>query len=301
MGWCLIADIDRDEAFAPVNRMTYLIFLILLIILFTITAIFQLLSKKISNPIIKLHHGTEEIMKGNLDFKVGTSAPDEIGQLSRDFDKMTASLKKSMGEIKTHSKNLEKIVEKRTKKLSEVNQALEKDIIKRKKLEEKLKKLAHFDTLTGCLTRGYGLALLEQQIKIANRKKTPILLLYLDVDNFKDINDTYGHAEGDMVLKEVATLFKSTLREVDIVCRIGGDEFLLIFPDSSLKDTSLIKERINKRLKKLNENLNKPYKISFSIGFSVYDPANPVSIEKLIKIADAGMYKEKKEKNTGKL
>ena len=126
-------------------------------------------------------------------------------------------------------------------------------------------------------------------------------MLYLDVDNFKDINDTYGHAEGDMVLKEVAALFKSTLRETDIICRLGGDEFLLIFPDSSLDNAPLIEERINKRLKELNENLNKPYRISFSTGLSAYDPANPLSIEKLIKIADEGMYKEKKEKKTGRL
>ncbi len=175
------------------------------------------------------------------------------------------------------------------------------DITKRKKMEEELQKLAHYDILTSCCSRGYGLALLEQQIKISNRKKTPILLLYLDVDNLKDINDTFTHQEGDKVLEKVAALFKSTLREVDIICRIGGDEFLLIFPDSSLENASLIKEKINKKLKELNKNLNKPYKISFSIGLSVYDPANPVSIEKLITIADEGMYKEKKEKKTGRL
>ena len=173
------------------------------------------------------------------------------------------------------------------------------DITERKKLEEKLKKLAHFDILTGCYSRGYSLALLEEQIKTANRKKTPILLLYLDVDRFKEINDTYGHKEGDMVLKEVVQLFKSTLREVDIICRIGGDEFLLIFPDSSLDDASLIKERLSKNLKKLNQSLNKSYKISFSIGLSYYNPSNPLSIEELIKIADDNMYKEKKKKKEG--
>lgn len=174
------------------------------------------------------------------------------------------------------------------------------DITERKKLEEELKRLAHYDVLTGSCSRGYGLSLLEQQIKTANRKKTPILLLYLDVDDFKYINDTFGHKEGDEVLKEVIQFFKSTLREVDIICRIGGDEFLLIFPDSSLDDVLLIKERINKRLKELNENLNKPYKIGFSIGLSVYDPANPLSMDELIRIADGKMYEEKKSKNKGR-
>ena len=163
-------------------------------------------------------------------------------------------------------------------------------------MEEKLKKLAHYDILTGCYSRGYGLNLLEQQIKTANRKKTPILLFYLDVDNFKYINDTFSHKEGDVILKEIAQLFKSTLRDIDIICRIGGDEFLLIFPESSLNDVPLIRERLNKNLKKLNQKLAKPYKIDFSIGLSYYDPANPLSIEELIKIADNNMYKEKKKK-----
>ena len=143
------------------------------------------------------------------------------------------------------------------------------------------------------------MGLLEQQIKLAHRKKYPLLLIYIDIDKFKYINDVFGHKEGDMVLKEGAKLFKSTLREIDIICRIGGDEFLLIFPDSSLNDAPLIRERINKNLEKLNQSLNKLYKISFSIGLSVYDPSNPLSIEELIKIADENMYKEKKKKKEG--
>lgn len=170
------------------------------------------------------------------------------------------------------------------------------DITERKKMEEKLKKLAHFDILTGCCRRGYGLDLLEQRIKIAKRKKTPVLLFYLDVDDFKCINDTFGHKEGDMVLKEGVKLFKSTLREIDIICRMGGDEFLLIFPDSSLKDAPLIKERLSKNLEKLNQKLAKPYKIDFSIGLSYYNPSTPLSIEELIRIADENMYEDKSKK-----
>jgi len=171
------------------------------------------------------------------------------------------------------------------------------DITERKKMEEELKKLAHYDVLTGCCSRGYGLALLEQQIRIANRKKNPVLLLYLDVDDFKHINDTFGHQEGDKVLKEAARFFKSTLREVDNICRIGGDEFLLILPDSSLDDVPLIKKRMNRALAKLNQKLDKSYKVSFTLGFSCYDSDNPCTIDELIQTADQMMYKEKKSIN----
>ncbi|HZK11790.1 MAG TPA: GGDEF domain-containing protein [Atribacterota bacterium] len=95
-------------------------------------------------------------------------------------------------------------------------------------------------------------------------------------------------------MSSAAEFFKSNLRDVDIVCRMGGDEFLLLFPDSSLSDIPLIKERITIKLKELNKNLNNPYKISFRIGFSCYNPSSPLSIEELIKIADENMYEEKK-------
>jgi diguanylate cyclase (GGDEF)-like protein/PAS domain S-box-containing protein len=168
--------------------------------------------------------------------------------------------------------------------------------IQRKQMEEEMEKLAHFDSLTGACNRGYGLSLLERELKFARRRKTPSLLAYVDIDNFKDINDAFGHAEGDQILKEVVILLKSTLREIDIICRMGGDEFLLIFPDSSLKDLSRIKERFNKNLIKLNQTINKPYKIGFSMGISCYDPDNPQHMDELIRIADNRMYEEKKKK-----
>src|SRR4030042_5403108 len=85
------------------------------------------------------------------------------------------------------------------------------DITERKQLEEKLEKLARIDSLTGCYNRGYGLELLDRQMKLSHRSKSPLLLAFLDIDIFKSINDTFGHDEGDRVLKEVTGLFKSTL------------------------------------------------------------------------------------------
>jgi len=168
--------------------------------------------------------------------------------------------------------------------------------IQRKQLEEKMEKLAYFDSLTGAYNRGYGLSLLDRELKFARRRKTPSLLAYIDIDKFKYINDTFGHEEGDKVLEEVVKFLKSTLREVDIICRMGGDEFLIIFPDNSLKEAPLIKERLNRGLIKLDQTLKKPYKIEISMGFSRYDPNNPQSMDELIRIADKKMYDEKKNK-----
>ena len=166
--------------------------------------------------------------------------------------------------------------------------------IERKRMEEELKKLAHYDPLTGTYNRGYGLELLQMQVKIAKRRKTSFLLAYTDLDNLKRINDKFGHEEGDKAIIQMANLFQSILREVDIIIRMGGDEFLLIFPDSSLKEIPIIEKRLYDKLALQNQASNKPYKIGFSIGFSCYDSEHPKSIEALMHIADQKMYKNKK-------
>ena len=172
--------------------------------------------------------------------------------------------------------------------------------IERKRMEEELKKIAHYDTITGACNRGYGLELLQRQIKLSKRNKSPLLLAYSDLDNLKDINDEFGHEEGDRAMVQVAKLFKSILREVDIIARMGGDEFLVIFLDSSLNEIPIIRERLSKELDRLNQISKKPYKIGFSTGFSYYNPSNPLSMNELIRIADQKMYEEKKKKGKGR-
>ncbi|MEA2022286.1 MAG: PAS domain S-box protein, partial [Candidatus Caldatribacteriota bacterium] len=170
-----------------------------------------------------------------------------------------------------------------------------RDISQRKKAEEKLKKLASIDPLTGCYSRRYGLEMLNRQLKLSKRNKYSLLLAFLDIDGFKLINDNFGHDEGDKVLKQSVELFKSTLREVDIICRMGGDEFLLIFPDNSLKEASLIRSRLQKNLSQLNKRIKKNYQIKFSMGFSEYQTDKPKTLDELIAIADQRMYEEKKK------
>ena len=162
MNWCLRAEIDESEAFASVTRLTIMMFFTLLGFLLLGTLVCILISKTIADPIVRLHHGTEEIMKGNLDYKVGTETEDEVGELSRMFDKMTANLKESGEELEGYSRGLEKKVEERTARLDEllkeserqkaemvniandledVNIELNAEINERKQAEEEIKSL----------------------------------------------------------------------------------------------------------------------------------------------------------------
>ena len=140
MDWCLIAQMDTKEVFAPVTQLTNNLLLMFAIILFIAIFISSSIPRIITRPLRILYKGTEEIIKGNLDFKVGTTSTDEVGQLSRAFDEMTASLKKSREELEDYSRNLEEKVKVRTRELSDINQDLEKEIIERKQTEEALSK-----------------------------------------------------------------------------------------------------------------------------------------------------------------
>jgi len=131
MNWCLIAQIDTEEAFAPVTQLTNTLVLLFAIILLVVIFISNFISRNITKSFRRLHEGTGEITKGNLDYKVGTTSTDEVGQLSRAFDQMTVHLKKSREELEEYSRNLEKKVEERTRDLWI-------DIRKRKEIEEVL-------------------------------------------------------------------------------------------------------------------------------------------------------------------
>ena len=119
MDWCLVTEISEEEAVAPIAELTRRMLSILAFILIIGVAFSFMLSRMITKPIMELHHGVEEIEKGNLDFKVGTKAEDEIGQLSRAFDGMTTELNKSRAELEEHTRGLEEKVEERTNELAE--------------------------------------------------------------------------------------------------------------------------------------------------------------------------------------
>jgi signal transduction histidine kinase len=119
MDWCLVAEMGEEEAFSSLAELKQRMLSLLTLLLVVGMLLFTVLSGTLIKPIVKLHNGTEEIMKGNLDYKVGTKARDEIGELSRAFDKMTSNLKKSKEELEEYSKGLEKNVEERTRELDE--------------------------------------------------------------------------------------------------------------------------------------------------------------------------------------
>lgn len=154
--------------------------------------------------------------------------------------------------------------------------------------------LAHFDQLTGLPNRTLLLDRLNQAISVANRTSRKISLLYIDLDGFKPVNDTYGHATGDMLLKEVSARLLSCLREGDTAARLGGDEFVVILLESDLERAAKVAQRILEALRVPYELGKKTISsISGSIGIAGY-PKHAEDLDGLLTAADNAMYVAKR-------
>jgi two-component system, cell cycle response regulator len=165
--------------------------------------------------------------------------------------------------------------------------------IERHKNKAELRSLSLTDELTGLYNRRGFLTLAEQQVKIANRLRKRLLLIYADMDNLKWINDTLGHKEGDQALKDLADLLNHTFRASDLIARIGGDEFAVLGLEESVADFKKIRTRLQQKAGSRKETSEKPYRLSFSMGFVQYDPEKAEGIDELLSMADRLMYDEK--------
>ncbi|WP_415882262.1 EAL domain-containing protein [Neptuniibacter sp. QD34_54] len=170
------------------------------------------------------------------------------------------------------------------------------DISKLKESEQKLNYLAHHDMLTHLPNRLMLQSRLEQSLAVARRNSKQLALLLLDLDRFKDVNDSFGHAAGDELLQQVAVLLKDRLRQVDLVCRMGGDEFALLLEDiHHPEDAGLVANEVIEAISKrwvLKNGVD--VAIGGSIGISIY-PTQSEDAEALLQHADAALYKAKNE------
>jgi len=172
-------------------------------------------------------------------------------------------------------------------------------IVKLRRSEERAQSLLRRDPLTGVYNRYVLDEILNQEVKRARRYGHKIGIIIIDIDNFKKINDKFGHLMGDKTLKMVADFLKKNVRETDFVVRYGGDEFLIIQLEiTSESDVAATIERIKKKLKELNESsLEFPLVLSLSLGGVCWNPREKSDIEEVFNIADKRLYKEKRQKN----
>jgi diguanylate cyclase (GGDEF)-like protein/PAS domain S-box-containing protein len=173
--------------------------------------------------------------------------------------------------------------------------AILRDITERKQADERIRMMARRDFLTGLANRAEFVERLQEEIARADRNQTGFAILYLDLDHFKDVNDTLGHPIGDSLLQSVGQRLSSVVREADIVARFGGDEFAIIEVDA--REPSDAASLANKVLEKLREPFSiqgNDIHIGASIGIDMYGRARP-SAETLLSHADVALYRAKSE------
>jgi two-component system, cell cycle response regulator len=161
-----------------------------------------------------------------------------------------------------------------------------------------LKKLAITDELTQLFNRRYLIQRLEEELAKIKRYNYTLSVLMLDIDHFKRINDTQGHSKGDMALEQLAEVIKKNIRAIDIPCRYGGEEIMIIFSFTSYEG---VYEVAQKLLKKVQEHdfgtAEQPFKFTISIGLLTLDDKDAVSVDSLFKTLDKQLYEAK---NTGR-
>jgi diguanylate cyclase (GGDEF)-like protein len=158
-----------------------------------------------------------------------------------------------------------------------------------------IKNIALFDTLTGLYNRRY----FEERLGLEAQKSfyggTALSLVMIDIDHFKRVNDTFGHTEGDKVLREISGLLKTSIRKKDTVARYGGEEFILILPEAGLDESSMIAERIRRLVESTSfEVSDARLNLTVSLGISNFPNHRARSKEELVKMADQALYDAKR-------
>ena len=192
--------------------------------------------------------------------------------------------------LKGYSIRLEKEVKEKTSKISKHNNEL-------KEINAKLHELTIHDGLTGIKNFRYFSHVLDAEFKKAKRYKLPLSCIILDIDDFKFINDRFGHTTGDFALMKTAKLLEDTVRETDIVARYGGDEFTVILPNTNLESACVVGQKILERFKKYTFKKKSEVlgKISLSLGISTLSEEKTKTSKQMLEIADKAMYRTKEK------
>ena len=169
------------------------------------------------------------------------------------------------------------------------------------RLKRELKRKSISDPLTGAFNRNYFMSRLNSEVQRATRYRRPVSLIFLDVDLFKQINDVYGHLQGDAVLRELSVLFQKTLRDADILCRYGGDEFVVMLPESDEEKARATAEKIRQAVREHHF----PYiddpsqRISVAVSLGTSTLGLDQTQEQFLQQADAALYRDKKASRGG--
>jgi len=278
----LVARADFSDVSERLTSMRItLISVVLAVGLLLFSVVFIGVHRTVLRPIEQLARTATAMAVGELDARVDIRTRDEFGHLANTFNTMA-------DELAENTRSLEYKVTMRTKALEDVNQQLASAV-------ETLERLARTDELTGLLNRRALDKSLAFEVQRSARTGSPLALLILDLDHFKQVNDNYGHPAGDLVLRTAAELFRQRLRGIDIVARLGGEEFAVLLLDSGAKAAQKVAENLVTAVREntfCSTNGKSMGRITMSIGYAIF-PDDAKEAEVLISRADEALYASK--------
>lgn len=255
--WAVVAQIPAEEAYAEIVDLRNSAFLLVTVILVVVGGIAYVLGVVIVRPLARLTEGAGAVAAGDLSVDLPSAGRGEVGYLTRVFNEMVERLRRSREELDERNRELER--------------------------------LSVTDLLTGLHNRRYLLEAFDKEIRRADRHERAFCVLMLDVDRFKEYNDTYGHLAGDAVLKRMGVVLREATRDLDVVARYGGEEFICLLPECDLENAVLAGERLRRRV--ADESIEGG-PVTISVGVAEF-PTHGDSAGEVIGEADAALYEAK--------
>ncbi len=252
LDWAVVAEILADEAYAQVGRLRTLALLTVSALLVVIGGLAYLMGLTIVLPLDRMARGARRVAEGDLSVALPVVGGGEVAYVTEVFNDMVMRLRQG---------------------------------------REELERLSRTDGLTGLPNRRHLMETLEKEVRRAKRNDRPFSLLMIDVDNFKQYNDTFGHLAGDEVLKGLADVLSAAIRTADYAARYGGEEFTVVLPETPLEGATEVAERIRERVEQHPFGASGS-RVTLSIGIGEF-PSDGDTLEAVIKGADGALYAAK--------
>jgi diguanylate cyclase (GGDEF)-like protein len=260
----------REELFAAERNVFYLITATGIVVVLLVTFFGLGIARRITQPLRNLKDSVERIAAEDYRARVDVTSHDEMGLLGSAFNKMAEDLSFS-------------------------HAALQQEVHQHQLAAERAEYLAYYDSLTSLPNRSMFSKLLNQAISLARRDRKQLAVLFVDLDRFKNINDTLGHDAGDLLLQEVGKRLQGCLRDSDTVARLGGDEFVILLPTMvDAADAGAVAHKVLSVTGKPFVALGQEFRVTASVGISTY-PGDGEDEQSLMKNADIAMYQAKED------
>ena len=246
-------------------------------------------------PIIAL---TASVMRGDRERAVAAGCdgylqkPIDVDRLPDQIEEFLKGKRESLSPeeevqyLREHNKRLAERLEQKVERLTDISEA-----------NKRLADMSLTDELTGLPNRRYLNRRSREELAMAQRFKSPLSCIMLDLDHFKQVNDSLGHQAGDAVLQSLAKVLCAGKREYDVIGRYGGEEFLVLLPQVDAQGAIIVAERLRKKVEETNllTNLGKPARLTISLGVATFNNLENLSEEDLIHRADEALYRAKAE------